>query len=108
MLPDFNNWQMYLIVHHFPVFYTDITIPDLIKPLKCLTIKPGILYIYKSIKMKIICSLSKIITENMAYTGGLGGSFFPITPIPKAEYHVLGSIFPFYTTLLVFFRSFFR
>lgn len=44
----------------------------------------------------------------MAYTGGLGGSSFSITPIPKAEYHLLGSIFSFDTTLLVFFRSIFR
>lgn len=106
---DFNNWQVSLIVHLFPVFYTDITIPDLIKPLKCLAIKPVTLNIYKkSIKIKIVCSLSKIITENMGYTGGLGGSSFSVTPIPKAEYHLLGSIFPFHITFLIFFMSFFR
>lgn len=44
---DFSKWQVCLIVHLFPVFYTDITIPDLIKPLKCLAIKPVTLYIYK-------------------------------------------------------------
>lgn len=70
-ITDFNNWQVCLIVHLFPVFYTDITIPDLIKTLKCLAVKPVTLYVYlkKSIKIKIICSLSKIIIENMAYTG---------------------------------------
>lgn len=107
-IADFNNWQVSLIVHLFPVFYTDITTPDLMKPLKCLPIKPVTLYIYKkSIKIKIICSLSMNITENMAYTGGLGGSF-SIIPIPKAEYRLLGSIFSFHTTLLASFISFFR
>lgn len=62
-----------------------------------------------NIKIKIICSFpSSNITANMAYTYGLWVSSFSITPTPKAQYHLLGSIFPFRTSLLVFLTSFFR
>lgn len=44
----------------------------------------------------------------MLYTCGLWVSSFSITPTPKAQYHLLGNIFPFQTRLLVFLISFFR
>ena len=61
-----------------------------------------------NIKIKIICSSpSSNITANKACTCGLWVSSSSITPTPKAQYHLLGSIFSFRISPLVFLTSLF-